>query len=833
MKILTRRSFKLAEGWMVIAMMVTMAELLPAEPVQDFADYRKVLVSPTVNTPETFPGFGGFCGWPKVVRLQNGDLFVSFQAGYWHASWPTPLDFPPDYLKKMTQANPVLKEWHEKNKAPDGGRNFWIRSKDNGKTWTRPRPFPQVRGAEGIECLIQMTDGILFAAHNVEEHRGWIRTDLSQGLPTDPLEFSKIAADRFPQPFVVHRSDDNGESWRVIARLTGPFIFSVAVQGLMEDPRDGGLVALASGTAVPVGENWPPQDGHVLALLKSLDKGETWKTTSVFKQQGPGDEKNVGYLSDGSMAMASRPFSEWIQSSDHGLTWSQPRRLLEGPGDSKARLMKRGELIQGPDGLSVLVFCGGLGGNGQVIYSRDHGKTWIKPAPDRGFTFDPRQYYPNACVLDDGSIFAVGVRQRIKNEFGPFGAETLAMRFRIKSSKEGEGIEILPIGGPEITPEPAGESLRWRPTRPKLVHDNQGKGTAACIIRLRDGSLIASIASEPQAESTAVTIIESTDDGKTWGNAFTADVPVPDMWASDISMGLMNDGRIVMLCTQSLGENLGSSENKTGAPLPKLRRFIGKLPDGREYQAYENYRIHTAIHLAYSADRGRTWTAGPTVDEAPLLGAWTWTGGRPAQLSDGTLVLPVTGYLSQDDMDGIRQSCGVLRKEADGGDWSFSLIGRSNKDNGMVFSEPSMARLGDGRLVFMIRTQNRSRDASKVPADEQRGLYHSISDDGGKTWSPRVRVLAGTHCSIVELGDGKLLCGWHRPVRYAVSSEAGRTWSKPEPWFIGTDSPQGTYTNVEFVDGKTAVAMIRDEKKRHRLWACQLRLTVESPGVSE
>ena len=116
MTILIRRSFKLAEGWMVIAMMVTMAELLPAEPVQDFADYRKVLVSPTVNTPETFPGFGGFCGWPKVVRLQNGDLFVSFQAGYWHASWPTPLDFPPDYLKKMTQANPVLKEWHEKNK---------------------------------------------------------------------------------------------------------------------------------------------------------------------------------------------------------------------------------------------------------------------------------------------------------------------------------------------------------------------------------------------------------------------------------------------------------------------------------------------------------------------------------------------------------------------------------------------------------------------------------------------------------------------------------------------------------------------------------------------
>ena len=236
-----------------------------AEPAQDFDKFRKVLVSPTVNTPEYFQGFGGFCGWPKVVCLKNGDLLVSFQAGYWHASWPTPLDFPPDYLKQMTSANPVLKEWHEKNKAPEGGRNYWIRSRDHGTTWSRPRPFPHVRGSEGIECLIQMSDGTLFAAHNVEAHRGWVRPDLSKGLPADPLAFSKIAANRFPQPFVVHRSDDNGETWRVIARLTGPFVLSVAVQGLMEDPRDGGLVALATGTPFPVGEGWPERDGHVMA----------------------------------------------------------------------------------------------------------------------------------------------------------------------------------------------------------------------------------------------------------------------------------------------------------------------------------------------------------------------------------------------------------------------------------------------------------------------------------------------------------------------------------------------------------------------------------------
>ena len=1209
---------------LVLGFVVAMGGLGTAS-ARDFDELRKVLVSPTVNTPDYFPGFGGFCGWPKVIRLRNGDLFVSFEAGYWHASWPTPLDFPPDYLKRMTGANPVLKEWHEQNKAPEGARNYWIRSQDGGRTWSRPKEFPRVRGSEGIQSLIQLRDGTVFAAHNIEQHRGWIRTDLSQGLPTDPLAFARIAAGRFPQPFVVHRSDDSGETWREIARLTGPFLLSATIQGLMEDPRDGGLVVLAAGAVFPVGKGWPETDGHVLALMKSLDRGETWKVVSVFEQKGPGDEKNVGYLPDGSLAMASRPYSEWIRSRDHGQTWSAPRRLLGGPGDSKGRLMKRGELLKTAGGTAVLVFCGGRGGNGQVMYSRDNGDSWVKPAPDRGFRFDPLAYYPDACVLEDGSVFAVGVRQRIANELGPFGAETLAMRFRIKSAEEGEGIELLPIGdsktgraspppAPPAEPPPryrwratkprlvhAGESahryaampcmvrladgtllaslewkaaegtstalfiesldggrswsdpfevkvpidrvsggtmglmndgrillvcgrtkgsnlgkvenrtgkplprlirktgrlpdgseteayesyryhsdawvtfssdrgrtwtdarkidhepivgaslwtgarpvqlrdgtlvvpldgylsmadmdgiwlsscvlrssdegrtwsssvvgrtekdhglvfseptmarlrdgrlvllmrtqnraldesrvaasrrsglyrsvsrdggrswsppirvltgshgsitqlgdgrllcgwhrpvqyalssdagltwtdpapwftgrdsdkgwytnvialddetavamlkdfpthpnwiwaqrltrvldepdapaggatvdgapLRWRPTRPRLVRDGGDEGAAACIVRLRDGRLLASVDCEAREAATAVGFIEAADGGRTWGERFRAEVPAPHLVATDVSMGPLNDGRLVMVCTRSLGENLGSGENRSGKPLPRLRRFTGKLPDGREYQAYESYRIRTALNLAFSADDGRTWTRGPEIDSAPLLGAWTWTGGKPTQLADGSIVAPITGYLSRDDMDGIRQSCGVLRCDADGRDWSFSLVARSRKDTGQVFSEPAMARLGDGRLVFMIRGQNRVRDAARVPDDERRGLYHSISEDGGKTWSPAVRVLAGTHCSIVELADDRLLCGWHRPVRYAVSSDAGRSWSRPTPWFVGTGTHQGTYTHVELVDEETAVAMIREEKRASRLWTWRLLATVEPPEV--
>ena len=158
------------------------------------------------------------------------------------------------------------------------------------------------------------------------------------------------------------------------------------------------------------------------------------------------EEGSAAYLPDGSIGTPSRCTSAWFQSYDHGKTWSAPRQLHVGTGTATRSLYKKGDLVVTSRGVVVLVFCGGPGGRGQVIYSRDSGKTWIKPARDRGFKFDELAYYPNACVLEDDSIFVVGDHQGFKNKFGPFGAEVTAVRFRVKSPKEGEGIELLPIG---------------------------------------------------------------------------------------------------------------------------------------------------------------------------------------------------------------------------------------------------------------------------------------------------------------------------------------------------------------------------------------------------
>ena len=79
--------------------------------------------------------------------------------------------------------------------------------------------------------------------------------------------------------------------------------------------------------------------------------------------------------------------------------------------------------------------------------------------------------------------------------------------------------------------------LTWRPTRPKLVYDNQNGGAAACIIRQKDGTLLASVSSVPGDKSTEVVFIESTDGGKNWDRTFTAVVPAPHLVASTSPWG--------------------------------------------------------------------------------------------------------------------------------------------------------------------------------------------------------------------------------------------------------------------------------------------------------
>ena len=419
---------------------IAAAEKLDSDKIEA---YRKVLVSPSVNTPEPFQGFGGMCGWPKVCRLQNGDLYVTHSASYWHTGWRTPIaesqgtEYAGELAAKRTI--PWILDWD----APEGVKCMWIRSSDNGRTWTKPKAFPQIPNVYYIGDVVQMTDGTMFSGAVVQ-----IAYGMHDKMPSTPLEYAKACVQfNLPRRLVVFRSDDIGESWYEVSRPLGPFLFPNHPQTFMEG-KDGSLIMFVDGIPYPAGEGWPTRKEHwLMAMMRSIDQGETWETVSVFGNNSfLTDEPSAEYLPDGSIGTPSRPTSHWWQSWDEGKTWVDRGRLFPIESDETQPIYKKGDLLVTGEGVTVLVYCTPVNGYGQVIYSRDNGDTWVKTGIDSGFQFDPLSYYPDACLLEDDTIFVVGDHQGFKCEYGPYGAESIAMRFRIKKPEEGEGIELLPIG---------------------------------------------------------------------------------------------------------------------------------------------------------------------------------------------------------------------------------------------------------------------------------------------------------------------------------------------------------------------------------------------------
>ena len=410
---------------------------------------RKIIVSPSVNTPDPFVGFGGYCGWPRVCRLHNGDLYVAFSAGYWHASWGNPRpDLPPANAEYMEAAMEGGGTWD----APTGGHIMWTRSSDEGATWTRPRDLAVIPNAYAPGAIAQHSDSAMYAAALVQSGHY-----MADHIPAEPLEFLRVMDEHFPEEIAVLRSDDNGESWLEVGRTSGPFLTRLEHPCSITEGEDGALLMLIDGYAVPgaARRRW------VMALLRSADRGASWETVAVF---GDGErdmeEGHLARLPDGRLATATRPWSLWTTSADGGSTWSKPRQLLDLqtlPGRQDPNGCKKGDLLVTGEGMVVLLTCGPPGGNGQVLYSRDCGESWIRPAADRGFVADEYAYYPSGCLMPDGSIFMVGDHQGFANPYGSFGAEVVAGRFRILEEGEGEGVEVLPIAG-ELH-EPWGDAI--------------------------------------------------------------------------------------------------------------------------------------------------------------------------------------------------------------------------------------------------------------------------------------------------------------------------------------------------------------------------------------
>jgi hypothetical protein len=335
-------------------------------------DCRGIIVGPGVNQPDPFSGYRGFVGWESPIRL-SGEWLVGFNAGYWHASAPTPLNYSPktlaEYVKMGLPADVV---------APTGGRAMIVRSSDQGKTWSKPETLIDTPSDDRHPAFVELKDGTVVCSFFTYD-----------GEPKNGDPSNEPAARVW---FI--RSFDLGRTWeKQPRRLQTPFLYD-ETDGPLFRLKDGSVLVAINGRA----KSGPPDQA---GILRTTDRGETWKLLSTVKADHDLVEVAVTELNDGKLVMMARPEGDIAWSSDHGSTWTAPRTF-------GMRMFARSLYVLRDRTLVCLhgSYAPGHGGL-RVIFSTDGGLSWTAPSQDHGFLVDSSYGYGKAMELDDGSLFVV------------------------------------------------------------------------------------------------------------------------------------------------------------------------------------------------------------------------------------------------------------------------------------------------------------------------------------------------------------------------------------------------------------------------------------------
>ncbi|NUQ65011.1 MAG: exo-alpha-sialidase [Pirellulales bacterium] len=398
-------------------------KVILAEEQTRHLDYRRTLVGPGINQPDPFPGYGGFVGWCAPVRTRTGALIVTFSAGYWHASLPTPTTEVP-----LSDIQTWRKIGMPEINAPTGGRALMVRSEDSGLTWSRPQLMIDTVKDEVCPAATLLADGTLLASFYVQylADRGW-----------------KIG---------TIRSFDDGKTWEQTPRYVAePFEKTYTDGPPLEMPDKSVLIVASVGTKTEA-------EPRPLAIFRSPDRGANWSHVATIPAPFHQDEPSITRLRDGNLVVISRKEGGLSWSTDNGRTWTAPVVLPFKMYDPWLLTLKDDTLIcvhgsyhEKKHGL-------------RAILSPDGGKTWMAAGPDYGFSVDPSVYgYSRGIQLPDGSVFITYLHTGGHTTEDARAESIFGLRFRVK--KGCSGIELLPapgspaVGGkgPQAKPREAGK----------------------------------------------------------------------------------------------------------------------------------------------------------------------------------------------------------------------------------------------------------------------------------------------------------------------------------------------------------------------------------------
>ena len=205
--------------------------------------------------------------------------------------------------------------------------------------------------------------------------------------------------------------------------------------------------------------------------------------------------------------------------------------------------------------------------------------------------------------------------------------------------------------------------------------------------------------------------------------------------------------------------------------------------------------------MRISKDEGQTWSA-PTSCITDREGYFVLNNNRVLQLENGRLIMPVALHRTSEGEDfNEKGRLFTYFSDDNGATWKSGKEVKNQND--IVFQEPGLVALKNGKLMMIIRTDDGVQ-------------YSSYSKNLGKKWTPAKPtnisspVSPATIARIPSTGD--LLMVWNNngvkegmykgkrtPLNIAISKDEGKTWESEK---VLEDDPDGwyCYTAIHFVN---------------------------------
>ena len=333
---------------------------------------------------------------------------------------------------------------------------------------------------------------------------------------------------------------------------------------------------------------------------------------------------------------------------------------------------------------------------------------------------------------------------------------------------------------PTFSPRPAPSAHQIQ-----IFYDRGSYSAFPHVIRLEGDELLLAFRQAPKEDfvrhthpRSVITVIRSNDCGLSWKTES----------ATQMAAGGGQELGLIYLGKGKVGGALAAHEV---VPVDEAERGGFPQVHEREYP----FRSVGAL-WCWSDNFGLTWR----LENAILVGNRMQACAPPVRLADGTLIIPAYCAIGRSTVS----SAVLYRSDDSGENWSGLTVIARGKPKTRSYAEPVLMELTPGHLLCMLRVGNDA--GSALP-----GLFwQNESLDHGISWTtPKPTGIQSGACPrLLKLADGRLLLTYGRRFEpyglYAsLSEDDGRTWSKTS-WLLRKtpDGDQGYTSSIELEEGR-------------------------------